>query len=105
MRLSKIFDAMDTDNNGSLDLDELRRCLGPDRAAIAPLLLDCFELTDDGFCAACGLRDKWTASYGGFEETFVSMRCKFRGQVGVRGWFSCSRFERVAAESHRCLRL
>jgi len=34
-RLSKIFDAMDTDNNGSLDLDELRKCLGPDRAAIA----------------------------------------------------------------------
>ena len=34
-RLSKIFDAMDTDNNGNLDLDELRKCLGPDRAAIA----------------------------------------------------------------------
>jgi hypothetical protein len=76
-----------------------------DRAAIAALLPDCFEPADDGFCAACGLSAKWTANYGGFEETFVSMRCTFRGQVGLRGWFSCSRFERGAAESQGCLRL
>jgi hypothetical protein len=68
----------------------------PDRAAIAALLPDCFE--PDGFYATCGLSDKWTTSYGGLEETF-------RGQVGLRGWFSCSQFERGAAESQRCLRL
>lgn len=50
--------------------------------AIDRILPDCFEPAEDGFCAACGLTVPWAANYGAFDESFLVVKCTFRGQVG-----------------------
>ena len=53
-----------------------------DTAAIDRVLPDCFEPSDDGFCVAIGLTAPWTSSYGCFQESVLSVKCKYEGQVG-----------------------
>ena len=50
--------------------------------AIDRVLPDCFEPSEDGFCAAIGLTVPWAANYGKFEESVLTVKCSFRGQVG-----------------------
>ena len=53
-----------------------------ERSAVDRVLPDCFEPSDDGFCVASGLTVPWSASYGAFQESFLSVRCGYQGQVG-----------------------
>ena len=53
-----------------------------DVAAIDRVLPACFEPAEDGFCAAIGLTVPWSANYGGFEESVLSVKCTYQGQVG-----------------------
>ena len=53
-----------------------------DVAAVARVLPDCLEATDDGFCAAVGLSVPWSANYGEFQESLILVRCRFEDQVG-----------------------
>ena len=53
-----------------------------ERSAVDRVLPDCFEPSDDGFCVASGLTAPWSASYGAFQESFLSVRCGYQGQVG-----------------------
>ena len=46
------------------------------------LLPEIFEPAEDGWCAACGLSATWTANYGAFNESFVSVKCTWNGQTG-----------------------
>ena len=42
-----------------------------DVAAVASVLPDCLEPTDDGFCAAVGLSVPWSANYGAFQDDHI----------------------------------
>jgi acetoacetate decarboxylase len=53
-----------------------------DVAAVERVLPDCFEPTEDGFCAAMGISIPWSANYGAFEETVLVVKCTYQGQVG-----------------------
>ena len=53
-----------------------------DVAAVDRVLPACFEPAEDGFCAAIGLTVPWSANYGGFEESVLSVKCTYQGQVG-----------------------
>ena len=53
-----------------------------DAAAIDRILPECFEADEDGFCAAIGLTVPWAANYGGFQESILSVKCRYKGQVG-----------------------
>ena len=53
-----------------------------DVAAVDRVLPDCFEPAEDGFCAAIGLTAPWTANYGAFQESILSVKCTYRGEVG-----------------------
>jgi len=53
-----------------------------DVSAVERILPACFEPSDDGFCAAIGISIGWTASYGKFEESILSVKCSFEGQIG-----------------------
>ena len=50
--------------------------------AVDQILPDCFEPTEDGFCIATGLTVPWSSNYGKFDESVLTVRCSFRGQVG-----------------------
>ena len=53
-----------------------------DVTAVASVLPDCLEPSNDGFCAAIGLSVPWSANYGAFQESLVLVRCRFEDQVG-----------------------
>lgn len=53
-----------------------------DVTAVARVLPDCLEPSDDGFCAAIGLSVPWSANYGAFQESLILVRCRFEDQVG-----------------------
>jgi acetoacetate decarboxylase len=53
-----------------------------DPAAIDRVLPACFEPSEDGFCAAIGLTVPWAANYGKFEESVLSVKCRYQGQEG-----------------------
>ena len=54
-----------------------RRC-----AQVRKLLPEIFEPAEDGWCAACGLSATWTANYGAFNESFITVKCTWNGQTG-----------------------
>ena len=53
-----------------------------DVSAIERVLPACFEPSEDGFCAAIGIAIPWAANYGKFEESVLSVKCTYQGQVG-----------------------
>lgn len=53
-----------------------------DVAAVERVLPACFEPAEDGFCAAIGLAIPWAANYGKFEESVLTVKCKYKGQEG-----------------------
>ena len=53
-----------------------------DPQAVDGLLPACLTPADDGFCVAIGLEAPWTANYGRFCESLISLKCTFAGQVG-----------------------
>ena len=53
-----------------------------DVLAVERVLPACFEASEDGFCAAMGLAVPWAANYGKFEESVLSVKCTYQGQVG-----------------------
>ena len=50
--------------------------------AVDRVLPACFEPAEDGFCAAIGLTVPWSANYGQFDESVLSVKCTYQGQVG-----------------------
>lgn len=55
-------------------------------AAVQGFLPEPLEATEDGLCVASGLEVPFCTNYGPFQESFIVMRCRFRGQIG----FYCS---------------
>ena len=53
-----------------------------DVSAIDRILPDCFEPAEDGYCVAIGLSVPWSANYGGFEESLITVRCTYQGVTG-----------------------
>ena len=53
-----------------------------DVSAVDRVLPACFEASDDGFCAAIGISVPWSANYGKFEESVLTVKCTYHGQVG-----------------------
>ena len=51
-------------------------------AAVDRVLPACFEPSEDGFCAVIGLTVPWSANYGQFDESVLSVKCTYQGQVG-----------------------
>ena len=50
--------------------------------AVNRILPDCFEPSQDGLCVATGLTVPWSANYGQFQESYVTVKCSYKGQVG-----------------------
>ncbi len=46
------------------------------------VLPSCFEPSKDGFCVAIGLSVPWSANYGPFLESALTVKCSYQGQVG-----------------------
>lgn len=57
-----------------------------DPAGLAPLLPELLEPEPSGECFAAGLHVPYSSSYGSFDETFLLLKCRFRG----RGGYYCS---------------
>lgn len=57
-------------------------CFRAARAAVDRVLPDCFEPSEDGFCVATGLTVPWSANYGPFEESVLTVKCSYKGQDG-----------------------
>lgn len=53
-----------------------------DPAGVAPLLPELLEPSPDGECFAAGLEIPYCSSYGTFDETFLLVKCLFRGEPG-----------------------
>ncbi len=53
-----------------------------DPADIAPLLPELLEPAHDGEGFAAGLEVPFSSSYGAFDETFLLLKCRFRGREG-----------------------
>ena len=53
-----------------------------DPAAIDRVLPACFEPVEDGLCAAIGISIPWSANYGAFEESVLTVPCSYEGQMG-----------------------
>ena len=53
-----------------------------DASAVERVLPACFEPSEDGFCAAVGTAAPWSANYGKFEASSLSVKCTYNGQVG-----------------------
>lgn len=54
-------------------------------SAIDRVLPECFEPSGDGMCMAMGLTVPWSANYGAFDESVLSVKCTYEG---IGGWFS-----------------
>ncbi len=53
-----------------------------DVSAIDRVLPAHFEPSEDGFCVATGLSVPWSSNYGKFEESVLTVRCRYRGRTG-----------------------
>ena len=53
---------------------------------VGRVLPEPLETSDSGLCVAAGLVIPYSSSYGAFEESFLMLECRFRGQTG----FYCS---------------
>lgn len=58
-------------------------------SAINRVLPACFDLPKDGMCSVTGLTVPWSANYGAFDESALSVKCSYKGQVG---WFTVIAF-------------
>lgn len=54
-------------------------------SAIDRVLPECFELPADPVCMAVGLTVPWSANYGAFDESVLSVTCRYEGEDG---WFT-----------------
>ena len=54
-------------------------------SAIDRVLPECFDLPDDPVCMATGLTVPWSANYGAFDESVLSVSCRYEGE---EGWFA-----------------
>ena len=50
--------------------------------AVNRILPDCFEPSEDGLCVASGLTVPWSANYGEFQESYLTVKCSYNGIVG-----------------------
>ena len=50
--------------------------------AVNRILPDCFESSQDGLCSATGLTVPWSANYGQFQESYLTVKCSYKGKVG-----------------------
>ena len=57
-------------------------CFRADPSALDRVLPWCFEPDPEGNCAAIGIDATWTANYGGFLESVLTVKCSYRGQPG-----------------------
>ena len=46
--------------------------------AVNRILPDCFEPSEDGLCAVSGLTVPWSANYGEFQESYLTVKCSYR---------------------------
>ena len=53
-----------------------------DPSAVDRVLPECFAPSDDGYCVAIGLTVPWSANYGRFDESVLSVKCTYKGQIG-----------------------
>ena len=53
-----------------------------DKNAIDRVLPSCFEPSDDALCIASGMTISWCSNYGQFEESTLSVKCKYKNQEG-----------------------
>lgn len=53
-----------------------------DPGAVQRLLPDLLESAQDGECFGAGLEIPYSSSYGAFEEAFLLLKCRFRGESG-----------------------
>ena len=53
-----------------------------DLDAVDRVLPACFEPSDDGLCVAHGLTVPWSANYGEFQESVLSVKCTYEGKTG-----------------------
>jgi acetoacetate decarboxylase len=53
-----------------------------DVSAVDRVLPSCFEPSEDGFCVATGLSAAWSANYGEFQESLLTVKCAYQGEVG-----------------------
>ncbi len=53
-----------------------------DVSAVHRVLPACFEPSEDGFCVASGIAVPWSANYGKFEESVLTVKCTYEGQTG-----------------------
>lgn len=53
--------------------------------AIDRVLPECFEPSESGMCVAVGLTVPWSANYGAFDESVLSVQCVHEGE---QGWFA-----------------
>ena len=51
-------------------------------SAVERVLPACFRPSDDGLCVALGLTVPWSANYGEFQESVLTVKCTYEGQVG-----------------------
>ena len=54
-------------------------------SAIDRILPDCFDPPEDPMCMATGLTVPWSANYGAFDESALSVACRYEGEDG---WFT-----------------
>jgi len=50
--------------------------------AVNRILPDCFEPSEDGLCVASGLTVPWSANYGAFQESYLTVKCSYNGSTG-----------------------
>jgi acetoacetate decarboxylase len=50
--------------------------------AVNRILPDCFEPSEDGLCVASGLTVPWSANYGEFQESYLTVKCSYNGITG-----------------------
>ncbi|HET7214108.1 MAG TPA: acetoacetate decarboxylase family protein [Terriglobia bacterium] len=50
--------------------------------SVAEFLPEPLEPAEDGMCLACGMTVPFCSNYGPFDEAFIELKCKFRGEPG-----------------------
>lgn len=53
-----------------------------DPDSVMEFLPEPLEPAEDGMCLACGMTVPFSSNYGPFEEAFIELKCKFRGEAG-----------------------
>ena len=53
-----------------------------DPAAIERVLPECFVADTEGICVSVGFTVPWSANYGAFQESVLSVRCRYKDELG-----------------------